>query len=785
MAPLPKPLRILAVILPVLFASASVRGSAVSGAPYQNPALPIDARIADLLKRMSLEEKVAQLQAYETKDPQAFDAAGNFVGGKDAPFLDKGAGTIWVMGDEDGVFFKDPMILVRRANTLQKYMREKTRLGIPILTFSEALHGYMDSGATSFPVPVALGSSWDPALVERVFTVASQEASARGVRQVLAPVLDLSRDPRWGRFEECYGEDPYLVSRMAMASVFGLQGRGERIDAEHVAVTLKHFAGHGQPEGGRNIAPVDFGEREFRSSHLYPFEMAVKVAHAHSVMASYNEWDGVPNHVSHRLLTDILRGEWGFEGYVMSDGGGIDVLYQNHLAAATPAEAGIMCINAGLDFDLGGDGNCFSTLADQVRSGRVPESAVDRAAAGVLRVKFLCGLFDNPFTDPAREASETNTPEHKALALQAAEESLVLLKNEGGLLPLDLSKIKTLAVVGPNAADIHLGGYSAVPMEGTSVLQGLRQYVGSSAKVLYAEGCKLTANHASGWLVHENPVMNDPADDSKLIDEAVDVDLKSDAVVLVLGENELLRREAYSDDHLGDRDTLDLVGRQNDLATAILATGKPVVVLLINGGPLSVNKLQKDAKALVECWYLGEQTGQAVSDVLFGKVSPSGKLSVTLPRSVGQIPDYYDHKPSRFREYTLADSTPLYPFGFGLSYSHFDYKDLGVVPDRIAPSGSAQVSVTVTNTGTMKADEVVQLYIHAVVSMPVRPVEELKDFQRISLNPGESRRVTFTLTPDKLEAYDLEMHRTVVPGNFEILVGRSSADTLKAGLTVQ
>jgi beta-glucosidase len=736
---------------------------------------------------MTLEEKVAQLQGFRTKDAHAFDDKGNFVGGADAAALGNGAGSVWAgpPGAGGDRFAHNPRERIFRMNSVQKYMLEKTRLGIPVFSFAEALHGYMAAGATSFPAAIAMGGTWDPALVERVFTAAGQEASARGVRQVLAPVLDLARDPRWGRFEECYGEDPYLVSRMGMAAVFGLQGREATIDQEHVEATLKHFAGHGQSEGGRNIAPLSFGDREFRTNHLYPFEMAVKVAHADSLMASYNEWDGVPNHVNHKLLTEILRNEWGFDGYVMSDGGGIDVLYEDHHAAAGPAEAGAMAIEAGLDYDLGGKGRCFSTLAGEERAGKVSMAAIDRAAAGVLRVKFLCGMFEHPFADPQRVDRETNTDEHKALARQVADEAMVLLKNDGRLLPLDASKIKTLAVIGPNAADIHLGGYSAVPMDGVSVLQGIKDFAGSSMTVLYSEGCKLTANHASGWLVNENPVMNDPADDSRLIDGAVETALKSDAVVLVLGENELLRREAWSEDHRGDRDTLELVGRQNELATAILATGKPVVVLLINGGPLAVNRLQSDAKAIVECWYLGQQTGQAVSDVLFGKVSPSGKLTVTFPRSVGQVPDYYDHKPSRMRSYVSDDSTPLYPFGFGLSYASFDYSNLRVSPAKIAPAGNASVTVDVTNTGTVRADEVVQLYIHALVSMPVRPVEELKDFARVTLNPGETQTVTFSLTPDKLEAFDINMRRTVEPGDFEVLVGKSSVDVVKAPLRVE
>jgi beta-glucosidase len=749
---------------------------------YQDPSQPVEARVQDLLQRMTLEEKVAQLQGYRVTDEHAFDEQGNFVGGTDAPALAHGAGSVWA-GNRDRMASK-PREAVLRINSLQKYMREKTRLGIPVFTFSEALHGYMAAGATSFPAAIALGSTWDTALVEQVFTVAAREASARGARQVLSPVLDLARDPRWGRFEECYGEDPWLVSRMGMAAVFGLQGRSAMIDAEHVAVTLKHFAGHGQSEGGRNIAPVSFGDREFRTSHLYPFEMAVKAAHAHSLMASYNEWDRVPNHVNHKLLTDILRHDWGFNGYVMSDGGGIDVVYENHLAAATPAAAGILALEAGVDYDLGGKGRCFSTLAEEQKAGQVSLAAIDRASANVLRVKFLGGLFDRPYTDPDLVEKVTNTAAHKALARQAAGEAMVLLKNENHTLPLDPAKLKTLAVIGPNAADIHLGGYSAVPMEGVSVLQGVRDFAGDSFKVLYAEGCKLTTNHASGWLVNEKPVLNDAADDSRLTDEAVAVAQKSDAVLLVLGENELLRREAWNEDHEGDRDSLELVGRQHDLARAILATGKPVVVLLLNGGPLAVNYLQEHAPAIIEGWYLGQETGHAVADVVFGKVSPSGKLTVTFPRNVGQVPAYYDHQPSRFRNYVISDSTPLYAFGFGLSYANFAYRNLQISPAKIAPGGTARVSVEVTNTGTIKADEIVQLYIHAVTSLPVRPVLELKDFARIPLSPGETRTVTFDLTPDKLESFNLQMQRTVQPGIFEVLVGKSSVDFLKTALQV-
>ncbi|HEY1764616.1 MAG TPA: glycoside hydrolase family 3 N-terminal domain-containing protein, partial [Opitutaceae bacterium] len=752
--------------------------------PYQDPSRPIEARLSDLLERMTLEEKVAQLQGFVPKDPRAFDERGQFVGGTDAPALEKGAGSVYARTRDR--FMRSPRESILRMNSVQKYMREKTRLGIPVFFMAEALHGYMAAGATSFPQAVALGSTWDPALVERVFGAAAKEASSRGVRQVLGPVLDVARDPRWGRFEECYGEDPYLVSRIGMAAVFGLQGRGYAIDAEHVAVTLKHFAGHGEPEGGRNIAPVNFSERIFREDHLYPFEMAIRQAHAHSVMASYNEWDEVPNHVNHRLLTEILRQEWGFDGFVMSDGGGIESVVDEHHAAGSYAEAGRLSLEAGLDYSLGGKGHCFADLAAAQKAGLVSMASIDRAAAGVLRVKFLCGMFDHPYADPDEAEKVTNSDAHRVLAREAADEAMILLKNENRTLPLDPAKVKTLAVIGPNAADIHLGGYSAVPMQGVSVLDGLREFAGSGPmSVLYAEGCKITANYASGWLANENPVPNDEADDSRMIDEAVEVASRSDAVVLVLGETEILRREAWSEEHRGDRDTLDLPGRQHDLARAILATGKPVVVLLVNGGPLTINYLKEHAPAIVECWYLGQETGRAVADVVFGKVSPSGKLTSTFPRSVGQLPDYYNHSPSRYRSYVTDDTTPLFPFGFGLSYASFDYKNLRVAPASIGTDGSAEVKVEVTNTGKVRAAEVVELYIHPRVSLPVRPVEELKDFARVELNPGEARTVTFALTPDKLQSYGLDMRRAVPRGTFEVMVGKSSAEVLKAELKVE
>jgi beta-glucosidase len=776
-------MRFLRLLLAMALLVASVGAFTSDEKPkYKNPSLAVEERVEDLLKRMTLEEKVGQLVSFISRDTGAFDDNGNFVGVQDTALMNRGIGAFSSRGLWRSKSARHRALCI---NGFQRYMIEKTRLGIPVLIFGEALHGLMIPGATSFPQAIALGSTWDTALVEQVFAVAALEGRSRGTRQVLSPVLDLARDPRWGRTEECYSEDPYLVSRLGMAAVFGFQGREKTLGSDNVAVTLKHFAGHGQPEGGRNIAPVNYSERVFREAHLYPFEMAIRRANAQSVMASYNEWDGVPNHVNRKLLTDILRNEWGFKGYVMSDGGGMNVTYRDHSAAADSAESGVLSVMAGIDFDLSSRG-CFMALTEQVRKGKVSEEYISRAARNVLQVKFTAALFDNPYIDLETTDKVYNTKEHKALALKAAHEAMVLLKNENNTLPFKESKIKTLAVIGPNAADIHLGGYSSWPMRGVSVLQGIREFAERRFKVVYAEGCKLTLNKEWHWQVNENPILNDPENDKKLIAQAVKVAKRSDAVVLALGENELICREAWSENHLGDRDDLNLVGMQNELAKAILNTGKPVAILLINGRPITINYLQHHATAIIECWYLGEETGHAVADVIFGIVNPSGKLPITFPRSVGQLPCFYSKKPSAHRSYVLTESSePLYPFGFGLSFATFEYKNLKISPEVIPANGTAEISVDITNKGNMRGDEIVQLYVHDVISLPTRPVKELKDFTRITLEPGETRRARFIITPEKLEAFDLDMKRVVQPGDFEIMVGKSSVEVLTDTLTVR
>ncbi len=747
---------------------------------YKNSKASVEERVEDLLKRMTLEEKVSQLYAYRIFDTLAWDSKGNFISKQDTARLNKGVGTFW-----SWTFYRaTPRQRVERINGFQRYLIEKSRLGIPSFVFAEGLHGYLALGATSFPQAIALGCTWDTALIEQIYSVTALEASLSGVTQFLSPVVDLARDPRWGRTEECFGEDPYLVSRMGLAAIYGFQGRCSVIDSVHAAVTLKHFAGHGQPEGGRNIAPVNYSEREFREMHLYPFEIAVKRGNAQSIMASYNEWDGVPNHINHKLLTEILRDEWDFKGYVMSDGGGMDVTWREHLAVKDSAESGILSMLAGIDYDLFSSG-CYNNMADFVHDSLVPLSVLDNAVRNILRVKFVSGLFEHPYADVDQMKRILNCQEHKDLALKAAHEAMVLLKNDGNLLPIDSTMIKTLAIIGPNAKDIHLGGYSPTPMEGVSVLEGFQTFTAMHGMdILYAEGCKITLNEEVHWRVNENPVLSTPEIDEKLIKEAVAVARKCDAVVLVIGENELINREAWSNIHLGDVDHLSLVGRQEDLAKAILGTGKPVVIVLINGRPLAVNYLAEHAPVIIEAWYLGQETGHALADVIFGEVNPSGKLTITFPRNVGQLPCYYNRKPSRFREYVNSNSTPLYPFGFGLSYTTFEYNELKLSSREIRTTDSVRVSVNVKNTGVMEGDEIVQLYIHDLVSLPTRPVMELKDFAKVTLKPGENCKVEFLITPEKLEAIDMEMKRTVQPGEFAIMVGKNSLEYLSDTLIV-
>jgi len=758
-------------------------GMAQSALPYRDAKLPLDQRVADLLSRMTLDEKIAQLEgAWENKqffsDPQALfvDEKGQFRPDHAAVLMKNGLGEISRPSEN-----RDPRAMVEYTNTVQKWLRDNTRLGIPVIFHDECLHGHVAPKATSYPQAIALASTWDPSLLHEVFTATAAEARARGVQQCLAPVLDLARDPRWGRTEETYGEDPYLVSRLGVAAITGYQGTGPGIDKAHVMATAKHFAVHGQPEGGTNVGPANYSERTIREYWLKPFEAAVKEAHVATVMPSYNEIDGIPSHSNKHLLLDILRHEWGFQGLITSDYFGPTELRTVHHIVATEDEAGRLAFESGVDVELPFN-QAYGSLIDQVKAGKVAEAAVDRSVSRVLKAKFMAGLFDDPYVNADYAEKITNNPEHQQLALKAAHEAIILLKNQDNLLPLAKNKYKRIAVIGPNAAELHLGGYSNQPGRGLSVLQAIKNKVGSSAEISYALGCKITESNPD-WDA-DKVVVGDPALNAKRIDEAAKVAAAADVVILALGGNEQTSREAWAVNHPGDRDNLDLLGNQDDLVKAVLATGKPTIVFLQHGRPNSINYIAERVPAILDGWYLGQEGGTAVADVLFGDYNPAGRLPITVPRSTGQLPDYYYQKPSAKREYLGSTVLPLFPFGWGLSYSTFKYANVRATPDSIGPQGRTTVSVDVTNSGAVRGDEVVQLYIRDEVSSVTRPVKELRGFRRITLNPGETKTVEFTLGPDELSFLNRDMHRVVEPGIFTIMVGGNSIDLTNTKLNV-
>ena len=761
-----------------------LQGQAQDVPGYRNPKLPIEQRVADLLSRMTLEEKVAQLegvwenpQFMKTPESRFVDEKGNFLPERAAVLLKDGIGEM----SRPGEVAAGPRQMAEFTNTMQKWVRENTRLGIPVLFHEECLHGHVAPKSTSFPAAIGLAATWDPGLLHDVFAAVAAEVRAQGAQECLAPVLGLAREPRWGRTEETYGEDPYLVSRLGVAAIEGFQGIGPLIDKSHVLATAKHFAVHSQPEGGTNVAPGNYSERVIREYFLKPFQAAVQEADVASIMPSYNEIDGIPSHSNKHLLIDVLRHEWGFDGVVVSDYFGITELMRVHHVVGTKEAAAKMALEAGVDIELPFP-DAYPSLIEQVKEGKVAEATIDRSVTNVLREKFRAGLFDDPYVDPDYAEKITNDPDHQKLALQAARETITLLKNQDHLLPLDISKYKRIAVIGPNAADLHLGGYSGKPGRGVSILQGIKDRVGSHAEVLYAEGVKITET-LPNWDA-DKVVLGDPALNAKRIAEAVKTAEKADVIILVLGGNEQTSREAWAPEHKGDRDSLDLLGNQDDLAKAMLATHKPVVVFLIHGRPNSINYIAENVPAILDGWYLGQEGGTAAAEVLFGDYNPAGRLPITVPRSVGQLPDYYYQKPSAKREY-LDDSTkPLFPFGWGLSYSTFKYANLHVTPDSIGPEGTTQVSVDVTNTGSVRGDEVVQLYIRDEISSVTRPVEELRGFRRISLDPGQTKTVEFPLGFDALSFLNRDMHRVVEPGTFKIMVGGNSVDLIETTLTV-
>jgi beta-glucosidase len=759
---------------------------------YKNPAASVDARVADLLARMTPEEKVAQLLTIWDEKKDIFDASNQFDGAKMSAKFPNGIGQFARPSDVDGPGSprekkgRDVRQTVALVNAMQRHAMTQTRLGIPILMHEEGLHGYAALGATSFPQAIALASTFDTNLMRQVNSVIGREIRARGVSLVLSPVVDVARDPRWGRIEETFGEDPYLAGEMGVAAVEGLQGvnRARTLGPGKVFATLKHLTGHGQPEGGRNIGPAQISERVLREYFFPPFEQVVKRTGISAVMASYNEIDGVPSHANKWLLGNVLRGEWGFKGAVVSDYYAIDQLIDIHHVAGNKIDAAVMAMTAGVDSDLPSSSGPYSTLIEAVRTGKVSQRQIDVAVGRMLDLKFRAGLFENPYADADAAVAITNNVEARALARTTAARAITLLKNDGAL-PLSLPAAgqpkPTIAVIGPNAAVARLGGYYGQPPVTISILEGIKAKVGDRANIVYSEGVKITEN--DDWWADEVK-LGDPAQNRVRIAAAVEAARGADKIILAIGDTEQTSREGWADSHLGDRSSLDLVGQQQELFDALKALGKPIIVVMINGRPLSIVKVAEETNALVEGWYLGEQGGHAMADVLFGDVNPAGRLPVTIPRSVGQLPAYYNYKPSARRGYLFDNQTPLFPFGFGLSYTTFTMGTPTLSAASIKPNGTVTVNVPVTNTGTRAGDEVVQLYVRDKVSSVTRSVQDLRGFQRVNLAPGQTRNVTFNLDREALQMWNINMERVVEPGEFDISVGPSSASLKSVTLTV-
>ncbi len=744
--------------------------------PYKDSSLQVEQRVRDLLNRMTLEEKSAQLSAAwfpEVAEDEKLSES------KAQARIGNGIGQITGLASRSPY---TPERVAQDVNSVQAFLVERTRLGIPAIFHDECCSGFMARNAATFPQAIGMASTWDPDLEQEMTSVIRSQMRLVGVRQGLAPVMDINRDPRWGRVEETFGEDPYLGASMSTAFVRGLQGEDLRLG---VAATGKHFAGHGIPESGLNWAPVHVGKREFREVYLHPFEAAVKEAHLSSLMNAYHEIDGIPCAASHELLTEIPRGEWGFDGIVTADYNSVAMLAEYHKVAADKVEAARMALEAGLDVELPGTDCYGAPLLEAVRTGKLDAKVLDESVRRVLSLKIRLGLFEQPYADPARVGQFFGRPEQSALARRAAQESIVLLKNEGSLLPLrpDLGSI---AVIGPNADAIRdmLGDYSYgvftalldggdVPPEKSkypgrfppgmlSVVEAIRRAVSPRTSVRYSRGCGISDPSTEGFA------------------EALVAAKESEVAVVVVGGKSGHLADCTCGE-LRDRADLGLLGVQEELVWAVLETGTPVVLVLVDGRPAAIPALAERVPAILEAWLPGQEGGPALADVLFGEFNPGGKLPISFPRSASQLPVFYGRKPSggrsfNFEDYVDMSAKPLFPFGHGLSYTRFEYSDLLIQPAQVSPQDQVEIAVTVKNAGDRRGDEVVQLYLRDVVASVTRPVKELKGFRRVSLEPGASCRITFTLAAAQMAFYDRQMRYGIEPGKIEVMVGSSSED---------
>jgi beta-glucosidase len=737
---------------------------------YKDPKAPVELRVKDLLGRMTLDEKVGQMSMNSLK------------GSLDNPIA-------------YGVC-ESPFITINEIAALsvkaKKYAREKTRLGIPPIQIGECLHGQLASGATIFPQAIAQGSSWNPTLIRQMSSVIAYEASSSGVDQALSPLFDLIRDPRFGRVEECYAEDPYLVSQMGTAFVTGMQGDAKEsligLGKDKIMCTAKHFAAYSIPVAGINLAPASIGERELRSMFLVPFRDAVQKANIYSVMPSYNEMDGVPAHANRFLLDQVLRKEWGFKGYVFSDYEGLKMLYSFHHIAKNAEDAAPEALNAGVDLEAPKP-DVYAKLIELVKAGKVNEAQIDTAVARILTAKFKAGLFEKPLVDTLQLKKRVHTPAHIALSQQIAEESIILLKNDKQLLPLNINTLKSLAVIGPNANQVQYGDYSSTRdnRSGTTILDGIKELVGNKVRINYAKGSTLSGHNKSGFA------------------EAITAAKNSDAAVVVLGTTSVVFSGIGWNGHAPESEPKDPFtcgegydvtdinpeGVQRELLQEIYKTGKPVILVLVHGRPWSIGWEKENIPAILEAWYPGEKGGAAVANILFGKVNPSGRLNVSIPQSVGHIPVFYNHvnsnkgfyhnpgspdKPGQ--DYVFSSTDVLFPFGYGLSYTSFKYSNMQVSATSFGKNQEVQVSVDVINTGNVLGKEVVQMYLSNKVNSVTTPVMALKGFDKVSLKPGETKTVKFTVKPDDIAIWNTDMKQVTEPGTFDVMIARSAEDVV-------
>ena len=768
---------------------------------YKDASLSPEQRVEDLLPRMTLEEKVAQLKCIWNTRMSLYDQDGNVDKAKwDAKFKN-GLGE-WARMSEDKSSMRNmmrsytPREAAEMYNSVQKYFLEETRLGIPVLVHEEGLHGAQSNWATNFPVPLGLASSWDEGLFTDIYTIVAREIRAKGGQEVLAPVVDITRDPRWGRTEETMGEDPYLNGRLGIAQVKAYQGNvvDGKIDSQHVGATLKHFGIHGASEGGSNTGPSFVDEITTLDAFLRPFEMCLEQAHPFNVMIGYNDVWGQPVHGNPRMIQGILRGKYGFKGLTVSDYGGVENLHGADFLAEDLKEAAYQGFMAGVDIEMP-EGATYDYLVELVKENRIPESRIDEAVRRILLEKFRLGLFDNPYINPDESEKIVGNDQARQVAYRAAAESLILLENKGNVLPFDKNAIKTIAVIGPNAKEVHLGGYSSTPKQKVSVYDAIVEKYGKTFNILYAEGCMITYRPASLEKDSETRIgdviipsyiydtildksMPAPEDvNAPLIEEAVEIAKKADAIILCLGSNEHVAREGTGSNLPGDTPTLELLGGQNELARRIGELGKPTCAVVITGTTNNVAPLASAVPSVIQCWYAGQEGGYAIVDAIFGDVNPSGKLTISIPRGAGYVPAYYNYKRTSRRGYTLGHQiSALYPFGYGPSYTTYSYSPLRISSDSMTEDGTVEVSVDVTNTGSREGAEIVQMYITDDYCSVSRAIKELKGFERVSLKPGETKSVTFTIDRSLLEFYDINLDKIVEKGSFTVMVGPSSQE---------